>query len=57
MKNFVLDSAEAFRSWSDNDLTGLADRIKRTLLADEDYRLPSVTTHSSMACSMMRPAA
>jgi len=51
MKNFALDSAEAFRSWSDNDLTGLADRVKRTLLAEEDYRLPNL--HRSVPADMV----
>lgn len=51
MNPVSFDSAEAFRSWSDNDLTGLADRIKRTLLADEDYRLPNL--HRSVPADMV----
>lgn len=51
MNPLTFESAEAFRSWSDNDLTGLADRIKRTLLADEDYRLPNL--HRSVPADMV----
>lgn len=39
------------RAWFDNDMGGLSDRIRRCILADEDYRLPFL--HRSVPVSMV----